>query len=520
MTDSDQMKIKGPGIGLRMSLYVVSLLAVLFLLISFIFILNQKNILIQNMERSGYALSRAVAKNCENALIGNDFWTLGTMTAEITRNRNILFMAIIKPDGKIVAHSDTRMVESFLTDTELTGWVKGKRIPRREIVYQDKSCMVITLPISSKNSLWGFIQTGHSLAPLQESIRTAYKNALTIAVLFIAMGTVFVLLLSRRITVPIIQLMRGAREIGAGNLDYRITVNRTDELGLLATTFNQMSFDLKKSREKLEESKKLERELELAYQIQQSLLPITCPTANGIEVAAFCKPAQIVGGDFYDFLFLSDHLLGIVIGDVSGKSIQSALYMAITQSLIRSHADRGLSPREVLIATNRQLATTLRKNAFVTLFYMVIDREKAEVTYASAGHNPMVLVKPATGKTTLLKGRGYPLGLDESLFNERIEEQTLKLDEEDLLILFTDGIIEAMDDQGQEFTLERFIELLKTGTLQNHPQLEGFNLAIFQEILLFSHGVSQHDDITLVSLRVRHGVPQIVTQPSAAHLSP
>ncbi|MFC1850932.1 SpoIIE family protein phosphatase [candidate division CSSED10-310 bacterium] len=498
----DHQKKRGVGIGFKMSATVVTLLVFLFFMMSFLFILDQKKVITQTMERNSVSLASSIAKNCENALIANDYLFLEMMTDEMIKNENILYMIIIKPGGEVLAHSDKNSKQTNIQDKDIINWKRGTEYSLRSGNYLNKPCFIISVPIYAKGIMWGFVQIGNSLIPLQETLQRAYFNSITIAICFIILGIVIVLILTKRLTIPLLHLTQGAREIGAGNLDYQIKSSRGDELGLLADTFNQMAVDLKISTEQLEESKKLERELELAYQIQQSLLPKALPKTNGIEVSAFCKPAQVVGGDFYDFLNLPDKSLGIVIGDVSGKSIQSALYMAITQSIIRSEADRELSPRKVLVSTNHHLAAALSKNAFVTLFYMVINRKNGEVTYASAGHNPMLLLKPDQKDILLIKSRGYPLGVDEKLFNDRIEEKKFRLDQNDLLVLFTDGIIEAMNPQQQEFSLERFLSLVKSQFFSKDLTLEKLNDTILREIQVFSQGMLQHDDITLVTLRM------------------
>lgn len=494
---------KGPGLGLKMSLAIVTLMVFLFLMMSSLFIRDQRDMLSKSVERSGISLTQSIAQNCRNALMTNDYWFLTAMTREMSKNENILFMAIVKPDGIILTHSQEDLIQSKTATSLIGNWPEEKEYNLEFTDFKGSPCLIITVPIYAKQTLWGFVQTANSLKPFQLSIERAYYNTITVAVLFMALGTVFILLLSKRITVPLMLLTKGAQEIGAGNLAHRIQMKkRGDELGLLAVTFNQMARDLKKSTEKLEESKKLERELELAYQIQQSLLPSVFPAKNGIELTALCKPARIVGGDFYDFIELSYDKMGIIIGDVSGKSIQSALYMAITQSIIRSEADREPSPRNVLISTNRHLSHALAKNSFVTLSYMVMNKSNGAICYASAGHNPMLVCHRNSRKIELIKSRGFPLGMEEQLFNERIEEIEVPIETDDILLLFTDGIIEAMNTKGEEYSLERFLDFVHKTVFADNIDIHKINDRIIDEISNFSRGTQQHDDITLVTLKV------------------
>lgn len=246
----------------------------------------------------------------------------------------------------------------------------------------------------------------------------------------------------------------------------------------------------------LAQKERLERELELARQVQQALLPVDFPAIQGFQAAAGCLPARQVGGDFYDLFILDDDHFGLAIADVSDKGMPAALYMALTRSLLRAEAARSRSPAGVLQRVNRLLQELGRPELFVTIFYGVIQRSTLHLAYARAGHDRPLLLR---GKALReLDGDGIPLGL----FLEpefRLEELSLQLEPGDRLLLYTDGLCDALDPNGQDFGRPRLLSLLQAAAgLEPHALCH----EVLERIGDFQAGAEQYDDITLVALRV------------------
>jgi serine phosphatase RsbU (regulator of sigma subunit)/anti-sigma regulatory factor (Ser/Thr protein kinase) len=245
----------------------------------------------------------------------------------------------------------------------------------------------------------------------------------------------------------------------------------------------------------------VEQELGTARSIQHALLPKDLPKLEGWKIAYHYQPAREVGGDFYDFLRLDDGRIGLVIGDVSGKGIAAALVMANTQSVLRAVARRGnIAPGRVLAEANEVLYAYIPSGTFVTCFYGVLDPESGRLVYANAGHDPPYVQRD--GDAEELRARGMPLGLMPGMPYD--EKETVLAAGDDLL-LYSDGLVEAHNPEGDMFGFPRLGKLIMAKSAGSGEELVEFLLA---ELLRFTGPDSeQEDDITLVTLeRSRAGV--------------
>lgn len=252
----------------------------------------------------------------------------------------------------------------------------------------------------------------------------------------------------------------------------------------------------KKERDKL--SAQLERrkkELEIAQQIQESFLPHTIPVIKNYDLAASSIPAQEVGGDFYDFIPITDKQTGLTIGDVSGKGIPAALFMAFSRTLLRAKACRNPGVGRMIESVNNFINEDPHSNMFVTLFYSVLDNAQNTLTFVNAGHNPPLLLRKKTRDIIRLSTGGVVLGAMKGL---KMNEKTIDLQAGDLLVLYTDGITEAINQQEDQFGEEYLIELLKENQELSSGDLKNL---IIDQVYDFASGTPQADDITIMVLR-------------------
>jgi serine phosphatase RsbU (regulator of sigma subunit)/CHASE1-domain containing sensor protein/anti-sigma regulatory factor (Ser/Thr protein kinase) len=279
------------------------------------------------------------------------------------------------------------------------------------------------------------------------------------------------------------------------------------------TRAEHYSKDLEVANEELESFYySVEQELGTARSIQHALLPKDLPKLEGWKIAYHYQPAREVGGDFYDFLHLDDGRIGLVIGDVSGKGIAAALVMANTQSVLRAVARRGnIAPGQVLAEANEVLYAYIPSGTFVTCFYGVLDQESGRLVYANAGHDPPYSKRG--GDAQELRARGMPLGLMPGM---PYEEKEAVLAAGDDLLLYSDGLVEAHDPEGDMFGFPRLRKLIVAQGAGSGEELVDFLLA---ELTRFTGTDSeQEDDITLVTLeRSRAGMRDLETplQPDA-----
>lgn len=286
----------------------------------------------------------------------------------------------------------------------------------------------------------------------------------------------------------------------------RRALSLRDRLGLLKGRDEQAPLDGS-------EKKLIEHELAIAAELQSRLMPDRVPQKRGYDLDAFYMPAREVGGDFYDFLELDEDHLGIVIGDVAGKGIPSSLIMASTRAYLRSEAGRMLSPAETLRRVNRLLFPDLMRGMFVTVFYGVLSVSRQRFTYASAGHNPMILWRQASQSCHLVNTSGMALGFDKGpLFDRTLREQCLRLHPSDRFVLYTDGVVEAMDDKEKQLGHSRLAAACRQYAASPSGEFVGMIVSYLNR---HRGSARQSDDITIVSCRVTEesiGLPGIPTR--------
>ncbi len=252
--------------------------------------------------------------------------------------------------------------------------------------------------------------------------------------------------------------------------------------------------------DRLTERERVKRELEIARQVQLRFLPRGLPTITGLDIAALCIPANEVGGDYYDFVRLGPHRLGVLIGDVSGKGILAAFYMTLAKGIIKSSIQENLSPAQVLIRANQLFYENVDRGIFVSLIYGVFDLEKRLFTSARAGHNPILLLRRQEHSATLVSPQGFALGLEHGeLFSRNIQEQTVVINSGDVFVFYTDGFTEAMNDKKEEFGESRVIESLSNGAgVSSQETITNIRHAVQR----FTGNTPQHDDMTMTVVRV------------------
>jgi serine phosphatase RsbU (regulator of sigma subunit) len=354
-----------------------------------------------------------------------------------------------------------------------------------------------SIPIASSASL------GEQILSL---FSTGRENPLALAVIFvlgflallilgvIAVTVSVVLGMGRSITQAVRALTQAAGALGRGQFGHRIALEGRDELWDVAASFNDMARDLEKLRAVELESQRLEEELRLARQIQDRLFPSEPPILEKVELAGISLPAREVGGDYFDYYVLGNNQVAVAVADVSGKGAAAALLMSSFRAALRSQDLALLGPAEVLARINRFIHSSIDPGRFITAFLGLLDGNTGEFRYANAGHDPPPLVA-ADGSTRELTGGGLVLGLLPLIV---YEEASAKIEPGSLIAIYTDGITEARDSEGEFFGPERLLEILKHEQSQS---CESVQKSVVDAIRSFSASAAQYDDITLVLVR-------------------
>lgn len=371
-----------------------------------------------------------------------------------------------------------------------------------------------------KTANW-IMATVISKEELEAEILRFSRNEALVAILGLLVLVVAVWLVARSITRPVIALGEAAKTLASGDLDAPLPKPRgKDEVAELTHAFRLMRDNLKRYIADLAETtaarERMKAELTVAHSIQMDLVPKTFPPfpeRPDLDIYAIMEPAREVGGDFYDFFFLDEERLVLAIADVSGKGVPAALFMAVTRSFLRAEFKVDADPGRVLTRVNQELAEANDSCMFVTLFCAVYHTVSGEIAYANAGHNPPVLQR-AGGNVEWISRPAGPVagpmpGLDYATGQCRLEDG-------DALLLYTDGVTEAMDPANRLYGNQRLRDqVMAVGTgLDGHAILAH----LIADIRAHAAGANQSDDITLLILRrlVSVGAPTTGSDESAA----
>lgn len=312
---------------------------------------------------------------------------------------------------------------------------------------------------------------------------------------------VFGFLLAKSITASVHNLAEGTERIKNGDLTYRIRVGAQDQLGDLANQFNSMTDSIQNLLVVRAEKERLAEALQIARQMQQNLLPKSFQSPSGMEMSAMNLPAEEVCGDYYDILRKSDHETGIIIADVSGKGPSAALYMAEVKGVMLSMSQSAGTPRNILVEANRILAPTLDSRNFITMTCAMIDDQQRVMKLSRAGHNPILHFCASTGKIEVVQPRGIALGMGKNgTFEQALEEVQRELCSGDVLVFYTDGLTEAMNDQNSLYGMDRVSQIVLK---KQSASAEIIKSAILQDLQEFLNGKPPQDDVTVVLLKIQ-----------------
>lgn len=359
----------------------------------------------------------------------------------------------------------------------------------------------------------GSVHLGFREENLVKDIASAKRKILYITIIAVVLGSLGSYGLASLIVKPIKVLVHDAEILGGGDLTHQITVMTGDEVGMLATTLEDTRIKLKEAQAQLVMNERLARELEIAREIQMGLLPKETPTVGPIELGTLYRAASQVGGDLYDFFWVSEDELGIVVADVSGKGVPGSLVMTMAKAVIRAKAMKsdapthklpaalGGGPASVIRKTNQMIAQDIKKGMFITANYGILNIKTLRFMFVSAGHNDTLVYNSQTQELRSYNPKGIALGLDKgTVFDTMLQEQEISLSSGDLVIQFTDGITEAMNENRDEFGDDRLKEAIQKYA---HLKVNDFLIELDKEIRNFTRGFTQSDDITAVVIKVK-----------------
>ncbi len=336
---------------------------------------------------------------------------------------------------------------------------------------------------------------------LQERIAATQFRILLFAVFGVSIGIIMAIVFGSGITRPLKILTKGAQILATGNLKHRVEVKTKDETRVLADSFNKMAAELEESTKALVYKERVGKELELAKDIQNNLIPKKIPQAPGIELSAGIIPAEEIGGDCYDFLPVDDNNMLMYLGDVTGHGVPSGIVVSIANALFYTFAGK-MPMDEVLAMVNRVLKKKTTASMFLTLVLLNWDSANQKMTYVSAGHEQIIQYKAATGQVGLLPAGGLALGMIEDNSKTLIVRE-INFEPGDVLVLYSDGIPEAWQDEKHMYGMERFQQMVaKYGNFDTAMAIRN---ALLADVYMFRQGYKQMDDITSIVIKRKMG---------------
>ncbi len=382
--------------------------------------------------------------------------------------------------------------------------------------------LVYFAPLHGQSEVTGQIMIIEPMAELGPSIRHARNNLLVfLAIMFCLVSAVTCLFAFFGFSRPLQEISALTKKVSQKNFKDRVNLRSNDELGHLGRNFNTMIYNLEKmireieeqndglmhlsgelearNQELLHKQQLIEYDLRLAHNIQQELLPQVYPKIENVLISAANFQVGEIGGDCFDFYKLGDKKLGAFVGDVSGKGIAAALVMSMVTILFSQLKDRFESPAKILGHVNDIMYRHFgsQHSIYLTCFFMTLDTETMMLNFSCAGHTPPLLFRPETGEMFNLEAEGFGLGM----FNNVIyEEKSWHVKRGDKIVLYTDGVTDCRNQNGDMFGHEHLVELVKENPRSNSYRLTHF---IVEELEDFAGKAARQDDLTLLIIEIQ-----------------
>ncbi|MEW5796407.1 MAG: SpoIIE family protein phosphatase [Candidatus Zixiibacteriota bacterium] len=404
-------------------------------------------------------------------------------------------------NGIILAHSDDihnirkRYIPPVQSSSQNYGLPWRTKSGEQEINF-------LALPLLSGSQPLGAVYVTYSSEPIDARLAELRRTILIVTVALMLFGVIGIYLLSNYFVQPIVNITRRIRRFTRGDLESELPLEGAAEFFEISSALNDMMTRLKHDRESVVERERMAKEIEVASQIQKTLLPRRLPEFTDLEIDAFYRAASVIGGDLYDVFQVAPQRYCFIVADVSGKGVPASLVMSMLRTVIKVHASESRSAREILILVNNYLSDNIPKGMFITVLMAIYSASDHRLELVSAGHNPLLLYRASSRRTSRLNPSGMPLGVPDTQgtgFDNAVEELRVQLEDGDAFILYTDGITEAVNRDGEQYGLDRLEAFMhqrwSNGSAPDVGVLAGELVA---ELDAFSGYTQQRDDITFI----------------------
>ncbi len=520
MTSNEQKQIalKWPepsqfrrSIRIEFSLYVSAIILTLMLVTGFVITDRYVRTVTRGVVEKYLVQARAYSGPAGKLLISSeepDALMLTNICQKLANDNSDLFWSGITNVNEVyIAHTEIENVVVARKMLILKGSVPELDLRSGETVTISGDTIFVSVPIAEREILLGTLNMATSTREIHEARELSIMTVASITLLMLLIGLPATFGVLHRKLRPLSIITMKLQQVNFDDISLDTPVVSKNEFGYLAETMRVMGQRLSDAQRDRIEKERINREMDIAREIQASILPKEYPSSDRFEFAGAYRSAKEVGGDYYDFFEVDEHRLGFLIADVSGKSLPGMLIMLLTRDIVLRLIRNCSGPAELLCGVNRELHKNIRKGMFVTMFFCLLDRRSGLCTFASAGHNPLLHIRGKDKSTNLIKTKGFPLGMmPPQQFEERIETGDIQLEINEWLICYTDGINEALNVNMKEYGMERLVKQVQAEGSSSADNLVSKTLNHLER---FVGEAPQYDDITLLALKWKHqGVNQ------------
>lgn len=365
----------------------------------------------------------------------------------------------------------------------------------------------LVTPIKTGGKTLGAVHVTYSSAHIGDRLSRARLKIAVLTIVLLIFGVLGIYFLSNYFVDPIVNITRRVRRFTSGDLETELPLEGAEEFFEISKAFNEMITRLSRDQKNIVAREKLAKEIEVVSHIQKALLPSQLPTLPGLELDAFYRAASTVGGDLYDVFPISPQRYCLTVADVSGKGVPASLVMSMLRTVIQIQAVNAVSARETLINVNNYLKDKIPSGMFITVLLLIYDSLSRKINLVSAGHNPLLLYRATEKTVNRVNPAGMPLGMPATLgssFEDSLEEASLSLQENDVFFIFTDGITEAPNREGQHFGIDRLAEFMGAELAKgSSDEISILSKRLVSELDDFSGFAQPSDDLTFIVARAR-----------------
>jgi serine phosphatase RsbU (regulator of sigma subunit) len=486
------------------------LLALTVAAVGYALTMNQRHSLTRTMVQTVVLQGRNVALSGEKSMLRADpeFELVPLVTRVMNEVPDMQSLVVADRSGVIQGHRDpSRIGSAYTAPSDAGATVTNALVRKDETLREAPSRYFFSTPVVSGGNTVGTVYVEYSKQALLDEQHRALWLTVRLSAAALLVGLVLSIAYFARISRPMGVLMNGLEALGR-DLSFVIRMPARNEFHVLAGALTRMAQQIQQAQRDLLARERLAHEIELARQIQESLVPRGVTPVERLQIAYHYASAYEVGGDYLDIIPVGSSRMCFVMADVSGKGVPGMVVMAMTRVLVRQFANAQSSPREILVHLNDALAGNIKPGMFVTAFVGVLDLERGVLSYSNAGHNPLVCFDASGQRSAAARLKGVPIGVfPTTQFAGTLEDYTLRLNDGDIALLYTDGLVESANQREEQFTLERLV-----GLSDRHASGGALQLVrtLVAEEKRFRGDAPQMDDITLLAFGMTAGAPAVV----------